>query len=1727
MPSRNMANFQHVADIKNETQHACILLSCAQKGWASLSRTGDAPTACAWVVSPSKYTESVLCTMPTVQQVAAYTKKYKNMLRRPGHFVGLYQNDEGKWVLDINVAIPKANADEDTIKAFGREWGQDEIVDLDTGNMVKTGYERALDARSKKDWRKLWRQHQEQAVQLLAGQKIEPTINTPPPGQLNFRLTEGVQDMGEQAPGVQEMPPVRGTICTTPIRMASAMPCVASPSWTHGYRRHVDLRGRATSLSESSRNPEVTIVAPDSAHSALLVSGDTIYSLSPQQFDEITAARISREAQYLPTVHAATVNESDAIHRRYWEIRNPDTLPEDYVPPASDVTPIEPEIPREPIINDDALNRSSRMNRPDLSAGTDSDEWVITNQDLDDIRTNGLDPDRAQAIGTSREHDYWYSSSSGTPTPDITDNLPEGYRVYRVAGVGYETGAPFTSTINNAGRVRPEQVQFFDDATGEWYSAVEGEGALGRFIDQEPANHIACYVDSVFTRWLDSGDDAVIDEATGPEGALHGIFRASGENIGCMFNNIEAIQNGCLKRLLLEQPDMQEAARNLRIWYSYTDDPDQIQELVERAFEDYEYLGDGVYYLPNSDADDLHIIAPITNGQIRMSVNNSERDIHIDWMGMGQTEARNTSRGHATSSRAGRSVYSMMGRAVHRLAWDFPDYRITNNPMNNSVARLYRRLGFVDAFEGGTLMQYNMPGSPATKWGGVMSPTTAERLGLGLESPLVRQNPEDILEGAVYRGRAMHAGAMPKEQVLELSTVQPPVADATNMVRAAEAGELGVPAAQQAEIDARREISGLSGAIACYSDRQNARIAFDEADRQRQALRRDAWQRRAVPGGTGGATFPQPPPEFVSHHEEPRFGEDILGNPREMPEGSRQPIGAMCTVRIGNAPTTQADGTVVQGVPAKFKPMPGRDFKKLIDSIPTVVTSEGRIDLDIWERNVRRYMQQFPELDRSVRQTIGERNLRRYLTEMRDIMYENFGCALNIEAEVGAKSVEGSKKYGQAYLPGRLPQQQTAEVQRALQELFTGQKTNDEILADLENLYRSSLTGDFDVLQTGRTTAERAKTYETMAQRLAAGELTETNPIVLAERRVAEAKKLANREKFLTTMAEASGVELHKGANGKWLDSRGHEVAVGYIVENHDASKAWKMRNAEAANRIRDLYMTGGLHPPDKGLMKFFGSLASPLLTLMTVGRIGFTVTNTLGNLDFIVRNGAAGPQEIMEAVSIYNQLRKFGGDTARFGRQTMQVGGRNVLVKDFLDEALTNGAITPPHIFLEAVTDPNYQNVLYRAPGIKHFLAANQSVNNVSENGSRLAVYMNARGRANAPAARDIVDKVMLDYELSDLLPTEQEMRKFIPFYTWSRRNIPATAQLAVQRPGVFGAEVRLPRTIQENQKPEGCTSSYWDTYKQMPEFQRQQGMPFVAGLPGALGMSAVNLRLPMADPMGMAYGMAPAFRGNPQGAISDVVGGLLGPTIKTGAELLTGARMGTGQPLSRYADAGTTWGDIGQFLVQSTPVVGPFYNAAKNTPGLDVSLPGGIQVTGKCVAKGGDPNAFMRTFMSNLGLYNKAWNPCANQLNWNYADAAAMEAQLKRAQAGGTPVPTTRCAERITSAVSTIQGPNGNVGEVQADGYTKWYSPDGKFVGETSPGGRTSESVQKKLLGYEVKPVNGQQITVPFGAPGVYALRMTDGSLKWYMGERYLGSSDFGAEPSPSLMAKIQGRY
>ena len=69
-------------------------------------------------------------------------------------------------------------------------------------------------------------------------------------------------------------------------------------------------------------------------------------------------------------------------------------------------------------------------------------------------------------------------------------------------------------------------------------------------------------------------------------------------------------------------------------------------------------------------------------------------------------------------------------------------------------------------------------------------------------------------------------------------------------------------------------------------------------------------------------------------------------------------------------------------------------------------------------------------------------------------------------------------------------------------------------------------------------------------------------------------------------------------------------------------------------------------------------------------------------------------------------------------------------------------------------------------------------------ENNTRLALYLDTLAKTGSrKAARANVKKSLFDY--GDLSPFEQDvMKRFIPFYTWSRKNIPAQIEALIKNP-------------------------------------------------------------------------------------------------------------------------------------------------------------------------------------------------------------------------------------------------------------------------------------------------------------------------------------------------------
>ena len=99
----------------------------------------------------------------------------------------------------------------------------------------------------------------------------------------------------------------------------------------------------------------------------------------------------------------------------------------------------------------------------------------------------------------------------------------------------------------------------------------------------------------------------------------------------------------------------------------------------------------------------------------------------------------------------------------------------------------------------------------------------------------------------------------------------------------------------------------------------------------------------------------------------------------------------------------------------------------------------------------------------------------------------------------------------------------------------------------------------------------------------------------------------------------------------------------------------------------------------------------------------------------------------------------------------------------------------------------------------------ANRAVGTTFEDNARIAHYLSKRREGyNAVEAAKSVEKFLFDY--GDLTWIEQNvMKRILPFYTWSRKNIPLQLEQFVKNPGRFAATAKIQKNVEDQvRKPE-----------------------------------------------------------------------------------------------------------------------------------------------------------------------------------------------------------------------------------------------------------------------------------------------------------------------------------
>lgn len=167
-------------------------------------------------------------------------------------------------------------------------------------------------------------------------------------------------------------------------------------------------------------------------------------------------------------------------------------------------------------------------------------------------------------------------------------------------------------------------------------------------------------------------------------------------------------------------------------------------------------------------------------------------------------------------------------------------------------------------------------------------------------------------------------------------------------------------------------------------------------------------------------------------------------------------------------------------------------------------------------------------------------------------------------------------------------------------------------------------------------------------------------------------------------------------------------------------------------------------------------------------------------------------------------------GETLTRGQLLKEVKEHRVLGRGFygadIKEAMADkiGAISQRAKKIGGWMPWKQDNVLFKT---------NRAVGSAIENNARVAHYLHKRqiGMSVDDAARS-VKKFLFDYE--DLSPTEQSIfKRILPFYTWTRKNIPLQLENFITQPEKYAAVAKIQKEIEAgtpNPKTEKYMSSY-----------------------------------------------------------------------------------------------------------------------------------------------------------------------------------------------------------------------------------------------------------------------------------------------------------------------------
>ena len=328
----------------------------------------------------------------------------------------------------------------------------------------------------------------------------------------------------------------------------------------------------------------------------------------------------------------------------------------------------------------------------------------------------------------------------------------------------------------------------------------------------------------------------------------------------------------------------------------------------------------------------------------------------------------------------------------------------------------------------------------------------------------------------------------------------------------------------------------------------------------------------------------------------------------------------------------------------------------------------------------------------------------------------------------------------------------------------------------------------------------KERTLTSLDDAAAAGAKTEIVPIA-AIREAAGEKAIvrANLLKELTTNPEyAAFVKPAAQAGPGWRKLSGLDSAQPLTKELSEF--AFDPGTADAIQR----YLTIAEAPGE--FAKLFDSITQKWKNLTTVVRPSFharNMTSNVANMYLAGMNPLTMPGRLAESTN-WNKLVAKGGTIKAKGGTVHDVAKLDAAMKQMGIVGTEFGVMGDVAQTAQEIAGRANQSGLRKAARLANPVTWGKASGTAVEDVSRRALFLDrVRKGDSLDQAAMIVKEALFDY--SELTPTEQRLRRVIPFFTFARKNLPFQIKKLIDEPGRYAGFAKAETALENATEDQG----------------------------------------------------------------------------------------------------------------------------------------------------------------------------------------------------------------------------------------------------------------------------------------------------------------------------------